>query len=70
MSEAGGGIGLGQGLQNWKLVLAGKQFKAGHPDLTYVDLEFLGLKDALQYLIWFWIEKAVVVETEVIFQCI
>ena len=46
MGKAGGGIGLGQGLQHWKLVLAGKQFNSGHPDGTCVDLEFLGLKDA------------------------
>ena len=47
MSEAGGGIGLGQGLQHWQLVLAGKQFNSGHPESTCVDLEFLGLKDAI-----------------------
>ena len=47
MSEAGGGIGLGQGLQHWKLVLSGKQFNSGHPDSTCVDLESLGSKDAL-----------------------
>ena len=47
MSEAGGGIGLGQGLQHWKLVLSGKQFNSGHPDSTCGDLEFLGLKDAI-----------------------
>ena len=70
MSEAGGGIGLGQGLQNWKLVLSGKQFNSGHPDSTCIDLEFWESKGAIQYLIWFWIEKAVVVEAEVIFQCI
>ena len=47
MSETGGGIGLGQGLKNWKLVLSGKQFNSDHPDSTCGDLEFLGLKDAL-----------------------
>ena len=46
MGEAGGGIGLGQGLQHWQLVLAGKQLNSGLPDSTCVDLEFLGLKDA------------------------
>ena len=47
MSEAGDGIGLGQGLQDWQLVLAGKKFNSGHPDSMCVDLEFLGLKDAI-----------------------
>ena len=54
MSKAGGGIGLGQGLQNWKLVLSGKQFNSGHPDSTCVDLEFLGLKDAKPDMVLDW----------------
>ena len=44
MSQAGGGIGLGQGLQHWKLVLSGKQFNSGHPDSTCVDLDFFRVK--------------------------
>ena len=44
MGKAGGGIRLGQGLQNWKLVLAGKQFNSGHPDSTCVPIWLFGVK--------------------------
>ena len=45
MSEAGGGIGFGQGLQNWQLVLSGKQFNSGHPDSTCLSIwNFWGQK--------------------------
>ena len=54
MSEAGDGIGFGQGLQYWQLVLAGKQFNSGHPESTCVDLEFLGLKDAIPDMVLDW----------------